>query len=56
MFLFFETTTSDQYDVSMLVLSPIVTRPAVLQLHNNNTKFVWWWGGWVPNHYTVSPN
>ena len=44
MVLFFKTTTADLYDVSRLVLSPIVTRPAALQLHNNNTEFVLWWG------------
>ena len=58
MVLFFKTTTADLYDVSRLVLSPIVTRPAVLQLHNNNTEFVWWggvgWvGGWLPTNYQV---
>jgi hypothetical protein len=58
--LFFKTTTSDQYDVSRLMLSPIVAQPAVLQLQNNNTEFVWWcgvgWGGWLPTHYHVTPN
>ena len=45
MVLFFKTTTADLYDVNRLVVSPIVTRPAALQLHNNNKEFVW--GGWV---------
>ena len=44
MVLFFKTTTADLYDVSRLVLSLIVTRPAALQLHNNNTEFIWWDG------------
>ena len=50
MVLFFETTTANLYDVSRLVLSPIVTRPAALQLRNNNTEHVWWWwvGGFLP--------
>ena len=52
MILFYKTTTADLYDVSRLVLSPIVTRPAALQLHNNNTEFVWW-GGWLLTNYQV---
>ena len=50
MVLFFKTTTAALYDVSRPVLPPIVTRPAALQLHNNNTEFVWW-GGWLPTNY-----
>ena len=42
MILFVKKTTSILYDVSRLVLSQIVNRPAVLKLHNNNTEFVWW--------------
>ena len=53
MVLFFKSTTDDLYDVSRLVLSPIVTGPAALQLHNNNTEFVCWWGGWVPTNYQI---
>ena len=55
----FKTTTSDQYDVSRLVLSQIVTRPAAQQLHNNNTEFVWWvvasyqLSGSLPTHVEV---
>ena len=45
MVLFF---TADLYDVSRVVLSPIVTRPAALQLHNNKTEFVW--GGEVGSY------
>jgi hypothetical protein len=56
MVLFFKTTTSDQSDVSRLVLSPIITGPTVLQLHNNNTEFVRWGGvGWVGS-YPLSYN
>ena len=51
--LFFKMTTGDLYDVSRLMLSPIVTRHAALQLHNNNTEFVWWW--WVAS-YPLSCN
>jgi hypothetical protein len=52
MVLFFKMTNADLYDVSRLVLSPIVTRPVALQLHNNNTEFVW--GGWLPTNYQVN--
>ena len=57
MVLFFQKTLAYLYDVSMLVLSPIVTRNAALQLHNNNTEFVWWGGvgGWVAS-YQLSCN
>ena len=50
---FFKMATDDFYDVSSLVLSQIVTRPAAEQLHNNNTEFVWWVGGWLPTNYQV---
>ena len=42
---FFKTTNADLYDIYRLVFSPVVTRHAALQLHNNNKEFVWWWGG-----------
>ena len=53
MVLFFKTTTADLYAVSRLVLSPIVSQPTALQLHNNTTEFVWWVGGWLPTNYQV---
>ena len=54
MVLFFKTTTADLYDVSRLVLSPIVTQPAALQLHNNNTEFVFGGLGWWVGSYQLS--
>ena len=48
--LFFETTTGTLYDVSRLVLSPIVTRPAAQQ------QYIVWVGGDGPTHYVVTPN
>jgi hypothetical protein len=45
------TFTVALYDVSRLVLSPIVTRPAAQQQHG--VSWVGWWGG--PTHYLVTP-
>ena len=44
MVLFFKTTTSDLYDVSRLMLSPIVTQPAAQQQHR--VCLVVGFGGW----------
>ena len=49
-FCFKKTTAATLYDVSKLVLSPIVTRPAAQQQHR-----VWVVGG-GPTHYVVFPN